>query len=156
MSKTQTHTVIIKRHYDAHPRVQFIPSGVSRTHQSMAEECDINTIMAKYQKTGIIDHRNNFEGQYGDFTDTPQDYHESMNAVIAANDMFETLPSSVRKKFANDAGLFLDFVGDPKNAAEMVQMGLATAAQLDEPDPVLIEPKPAPKEPKTEPTDPPK
>lgn len=130
----------IKKHYDDHERQFFNTVGISMTHQSMAAECDINKIMLKWQKTGILEHRNTFEGQYGDFTETPQDYHESMNAVLAAEDMFSTLPSQIRKRFANDPGLFLEFVSDPENAAEMVSLGLATAPQIAESELSLVEP----------------
>lgn len=108
-------------------RVQFSTTGVSLTHQSMKRECDINAIMSKWQKTGILEHRNNYQGQYGDFTNTPQDYQESMNQVLAAQEMFESLPSSVRRRFGNDPGAFLDFVADPDNLDEMKKMGLTKA-----------------------------
>lgn len=110
-------------------RYKVYPNGDSLTHQSMAEECDINKIMLKWQKTGVIEHRNTFDGQYGDFVDVPTDYHAAVNQVMEAQDMFNTLPSSVRKNFANDPGLFLEFVSDPKNGPKMVEMGLATSRE---------------------------
>lgn len=42
------------------------------------------------------------------------------------------LPAQVRAKFSNDAAEFLDFVQNPKNADELVAMGLATKIS-DEP-----------------------
>lgn len=117
--------------YDKHKRYQFKTTGKSRTHQSMSPECDINSIMKKYERTGILEHRNTFEGQYGDFTDAPSDYHESMNSVIAANEMFDTLPAKVRRRFHNDPGAFIDFVGNPDNQDEMIKLGLATKATDD-------------------------
>lgn len=125
--------------YGPKKRVIFNTAGPSLTHQSMKKECDINGIMARFEKTGILEHRNRFEGSYGDFTQTPNDYHESMNAVIAANDMFMTLPAKIRKRFQNDPGAYLDFVTDPDNIDEMVKLGLATKrpqeAVIDDPDP---------------------
>jgi phage internal scaffolding protein len=108
------------------PRQPFATVGPSMTHQSMAPECDINTIMRRYEKTGILEHRNNFEGQYADFTETPTDYHESMNAVIAADEMFGALPARIRQRFHNDPASFIDFVGNPDNREELVRLGLAT------------------------------
>lgn len=127
-----TNKIPFKTAHTGYPRVQFETVGPSLTHQSMAGETDINNIMRKFEKTGILEHRNTFEGKYGDFTDTPQDYHESMNAVLAANDMFETLPAKIRRRFGNDPGQFLDFVGDPNNSKEMIKMGLAKASKLQE------------------------
>lgn len=120
--------------YGERHRVQFATEGGSLTHQSMKAECDINNIMRKFEKTGVLEHRNRFEGNYGDFTGIPTDYHEAMNAVIAAGDMFLTLPAKVRRRFQNDPGNFLEFVSDPDNADELVKMGLATAR---DPEPVL-------------------
>ncbi|AXL14640.1 internal scaffolding protein [Microviridae sp.] len=125
-------------------RVQFATTGPSLTHQSMKDECDINRIMLKWQKTGVIDHAKTFQGQYADFTQVTGDYQEHMNAVIEANDMFLTLPATVRKKFDNDPGQFLEFVNDPDNLEDMVELGLATARQ--DPDPVIEDPTP-PKKP---------
>jgi len=106
-------------------RVKFYPRGESLTHQSAKDECDINRIMLKWQKTGVLTHAQNFQGQYGDFTHVTGDYQEHMNAVIEANDMFMTLPANVRKRFDNDPGEFLEFVNDPDNLEEMQRLGLA-------------------------------
>jgi len=122
----------------------------------MAPECDINTIMKKYEKTGVLEHRNTFEGQYGDFTDAPEDYHASMNAVIEADEMFQTLPAAMRRRFHNDPGAFIDFVGNPENQDELIKLGLAKAP----PEDVIDDPKPNPpakaQEPPAGKTEPPK
>lgn len=103
--------------------LHFGEDEVSLTHQSMKDECDINLIMARYQSTGLIEHVNQFEGNYGDFMDAT-DYHSAMNEVLAANDAFASLPSSIRERFSNDPAQFLDFVHDDKNRDEMIKMGL--------------------------------
>lgn len=114
----------IRSLYSPKERVQFNTVGPSMTHQSMKDETDMNRIMEKWAKTGVLEHRNTYEGQYGDFMNAPEDYHSAMNAVIEAQDMFSELPANVRKRFANDPGLFLDFVSDPKNRDEMKELGL--------------------------------
>lgn len=100
----------------------FPPVGL--TKQCFADECDIGNIMARFDKTGLIEHVNKFQGDYGDFTGA-QEYQESLNQVMAAEDMFMSLPAKVRAKFENDPGQFLDFVGNPDNLSEMVDLGLA-------------------------------
>jgi len=115
-----------RKMYDAHERVHPNLDPISLTHQSMAPECDINTIMRKYEKTGILEHRNNYEGTYGDFTQVPENYHESMNAVLDAQDMFQTLPATLRKRFHNDPGAFIEFANNPDNSEELIKLGLAT------------------------------
>lgn len=105
-------------------RVKFETVGPSKTKQSFKEESEINTIMAKYERTGIVEHRNEYEGDYGNFLDGLPDYHAVMNEVRRVQDMFGELPSGIRAQFKNDAGEFLDFVQDPANDEALVEMGL--------------------------------
>lgn len=93
----------------------FLPEGESMTKQSFMTDCDVNNIMKRFERTGVIEHVNKFNGDYGDFTDLPSDYHEAMNQVREADEMFLTLPAKVRETFANDPGRFLAMV----TAAEM-------------------------------------
>ena len=110
-------------------RVQTDVSGPSLTKQVYAAECDINNIMRKYERTGLLQHVNQYEGQYGDFTETPASYHEAMNIVVAADEMFQTVPSQIRARFGNDPGAFLAFVDDPANEQEMRNLGLLPPAK---------------------------
>ena len=102
--------------------------GKSRTQQNFKKECDINNIMAGYERTGLMSHVARFQGQYGDVTGAV-DYHSAQNAVIQETEMFMTLPAAVRSKFANDPGAFLQFVEDPANEAEMRELGLLPPAK---------------------------
>lgn len=98
-------------------------SGLSRTKQSFKKECDINFILAKYRKTGLIDHLNTYQGNYSDLSN-PVDYQTAMNIIINADMAFSTLPSEIRSKFNNDPHAFLTFVSDPKNEDSMIELGL--------------------------------
>lgn len=104
-------------------RVQVPDTGPSRTKQSFSEECDINNIMKKFEKTGIIDHARKYEGNYGDFTGAV-DYHTAMNIVREADEMFQSIPATIRKRFDNDPQKFLEYVDNPENEDEMREMGL--------------------------------
>lgn len=95
----------------------------SRTKQAHAKEADINYIMRKYLKTGLLEHSRKHEPDYG-FA-TSEDFHTSMNIITKANSMFEELPSQIRSKFENKPDQFLDFVHDENNLEEMIKMGLA-------------------------------
>jgi len=128
----------IKKHYEQQEREHPFLHPVSMTHQSHQRECDINNIMAKWQKTGVIEHQSQYQGQYGDFTEMPGDFQEAQNQVLMAQEMFMTLPSSVRNRFHNDPGAFLDFANNPENGAEMVKLGLAA---VREDDLVITEPE---------------
>ena len=95
----------------------------TRTHQSGKDECDINKIMAKYVRTGVLDHQKEHGENYGFCTSL--DLHEALVTVRQADEMFNDLPSSIRTKFDNEPGQFLDFVQDPNNSAELIELGLA-------------------------------
>ena len=133
-----------KKAYDKHVRVTAPSSSPGKTQQHFKRECDINHLMGKYQKTGLIDHVSHHQGDYSDLTDLPT-YHDALNKVISAQSSFDSLPSSLRSRFSNDPAQFLDFVSNPDNRAEMVQMGLIPQSQPDPvPEPV---PEPDPVEP---------
>ena len=95
----------------------------SLTKQSFKDECDINVIMRHWSNEGIATHLNGRQARYEDFSNV-QDYHTSLNLVIKAQEVFDELPASLRARFENDPGQFLDFVGDPANIDEMVDLGL--------------------------------
>jgi len=106
-----------------------VPVGPSLTRQAEAASCDINTILAKYAKTGLLEHVNRFQGDYADVSPFP-DFHTAQNMVLRAHDAFSSLPSGLRNHFDNDPGKFMDFVNDPKNSEEMVKMGLKSSDSL--------------------------
>ncbi len=99
--------------------------GDSRTKQSFQKECNINNIMAKYQKIHTIEHVNERSGEYGFASGL--DLKQAMDKVQQAQTMFDELPSSIRTKFNNQPGEFLDFVQDEDNITEMIELGLAKA-----------------------------
>lgn len=80
----------------------------SMTQQHMKEAVDINNILAKYQRTGVLEHVSKYEAQYIDCPSA--DYIEALGRIARADEMFADLPSSVREYFANDTANFLAFV----------------------------------------------
>lgn len=67
--------------------------------------------MAKYQKTGLIDHVNQHGPTYGD-QPAADDYHAAMNMVANTNSVFAELPSTVRDAFENDPSQYLEYIAD--------------------------------------------
>ncbi len=127
--------------YHPHERVTLDP-GPGRTKQSFAEESNINIIMKRYEKTGMLDHLNAHRGDYGDFIGA-SDYHTSMNLIREAGEMFMEIPAGVRARFGNDPAEFLEFVQDPDNLEEMVKMGLATKNETEAPEAPESPPEPS-------------
>lgn len=113
----------IRKPYDPSVRTPTsFPKG-TRTKQSFQAECDINNIMAKYAKTGVLEHTRNVQGAYGDFSDVP-DFQEARNRLIAAEQAFMALPAAVRKRFDNDPEQLVAFIADDKNYDEALKLGL--------------------------------
>lgn len=112
-------------HYHASnlpPRVQLTCLDETRTVQSEAESCEINNIMRKYERTGLIDHVKE-NGRYEDLPGEV-DFHEAMNLVSEAQQSFDDLPATIRKEFHNSPGEFLSFVENPENVERMAELGL--------------------------------
>lgn len=104
-------------------RVQKVPKGASRTRQEFKDDCDINNILKQFRRSGMITHRNEYKGQYGEFL--AMDFHEAMNFVLETEEMFMTVPAQIRSRFNNDPAEFVDFVTNPQNQEEIYSMGLA-------------------------------
>lgn len=118
-----TSKVKIRRPYDASVRTSIEFPNKTMAKQAFKDECDINTIMSKYEKTGLIEHVQNVQGSYGDFTSV-QDYQLSLNQVIAAQEAFDALPAKIRQRFANDPAHLMSFLQDDANLDEAVRLGL--------------------------------
>lgn len=101
--------------------------GASMTKQSFKDQSDINRIMAKYRKTGLVSHVHPGGGRYEDLPDQV-DYHGAMNLVVQADQAFAALPAHLRDRFANEPGRLLAFLADEKNRAEAEQLGLVARA----------------------------
>lgn len=119
------------------PRVQLSMEGsTSRTQQSFKEECDVNRIMAKFRKTGEINHLNEHNPSYGDFA-TGLDFHTAQLAVADAQADFDSLSARIRAKMDNDPAKLLAFVADPENLEEARELGLIAPAP-----PAPVDPSP--------------
>lgn len=103
----------------------------SKTRQEFAAECDINVLMERYEKTGIISHVDQRIPNYVDVSDLPS-YQESFEIVRRAAEAFASLPARARAEFDNDPGAFADYAADPANLERMREWGLAAPAPAPE------------------------
>lgn len=120
----------IRSKYSERVRVTMEQKGKSRTKQSHKDETNINKIVAKYKKTGILPALIKQNPAYGDFTAVP-DYQESLNRVIFAQEQFNGLSAAVRKRFNNDPGEFLEFASNPENKETLYDLGLAERPKIE-------------------------
>jgi len=96
----------------------------SMTQQSAAADCDLNVLVKRF---GIdqgplapvpVDPR-----YYGEFDDS-LDLSTALGRVREATNRFNLLPASLRAEFNNDPGLLWEWVNNPDNWPEAVEMGL--------------------------------
>lgn len=101
----------------------------SLAQQHFKEECDINTILQKFNITGMLP-QSPLSPRYGDFTGIG-DYHTALNRVIAAQDEFEALPAQIRARFNNDPAQLIEFLQDEANRPEAEELGLVERAAAE-------------------------
>lgn len=122
-------------------RIKIGEFGESLTEQEHRNTVEIHHILAKYKATGLLEHTNQFQGQYLDMATAP-DYQEAQNIIANAKSMFETLPSDIRLAFENNPANFLETMQNPEEREFIESLGLDTS-HFDEltPDQPAAEPQ---------------
>jgi phage internal scaffolding protein len=103
-----------------------------KTEQSHKDQCDVNNIMKKYDKQGIITHVSKFEAEFGDLTGA--DFKKAMDLIAGSKSQFEGLPSEIRNRFKNNPGNLLEFMENPDNRAEAIELGLISGRWTEDTD----------------------
>lgn len=120
----KSNAVLFRRPYDGERyRVSKIFTKPSLTKQADLESCDINRIVNKFMRTGVVDHLNNKQLRYLDCVNVTN-YNDAINIVRNAQEIFDALPAAVRRRFDNDPALFLSAFEDPDMREELSELGL--------------------------------
>lgn len=109
-------------------RVIYRFNDPSLTRQEFKEECDLGMIIKRFSATpegleALQKAQAFVQDRFSDVSDIP-DFRTALDLVKRADEAFLRLPPKVRTRFDNDPAAFLDFVDDPKNVNEMVELGL--------------------------------
>lgn len=110
-----------------------ITCGPGRTKQSFSEKVNINSIIAKHRRTGMIEHLNKNKPFYGDVSEITT-YKESLETVLIAQNLFSKMSADIRERFKNDPNEMITYLNDPKNIEEAIKLK-------------MIKPKPLPPQP---------
>lgn len=110
-------------------RLVTISENPSKTEQSKASEANINTIMARAIKTGMVPIRT-VSPLYGDFSECVT-YHETLDKINEAYDDFMKIPSQIRNRFQNDPHKFMEFLQNPNNLEEAIALGLVKKVEKE-------------------------
>ncbi len=129
-----------------------ITCGPGRTKQSMKAECDINLIVAKFEKSGLLTHVSQGLPSFVDVSEMT-DYRSAMEHVRSVEEYFAGLPAAVRARFVNDPIEFMEYLDSGASEEDLRALGLevlgdrrARAHDGREGDEVVADVVPAPEE----------
>lgn len=74
--------------------------------QSHKDSVDIHKILQRFENGDTVALAK-VQGMYGDFTEVPRTYAEALNAIISAEQTFNSLPVETRAKFNHSFSQFL-------------------------------------------------
>ena len=120
--------------FERGPYKRNVCFGESMTQQHFKDQCDINHMMKKYQKTGILGDPNRPMPRFGDFSGS-MDFHEANNRVVEALQQFNDLPGELKKRFRHDPGELIDFLENEENREEAIKLGLVDPKKEESPEP---------------------
>lgn len=96
--------------------------GPSMTKQEFKKECDINYIVNKAMRGEFVRGAVN-KGMYEDVSRIG-DYHDIQDTLLSINEEFMKIPPEIRARFHHDPSLLTEWVNNPQNAEEAIELGL--------------------------------
>lgn len=112
--------------------------GSSRTKQSFKDQVNINKIIKKHRRTGMLEHVNRKAPFYGDVSNLVG-YAEALIKVKEAEELFNNMSADIRERFNNNPQEMVTFLEDKNNLKEAIELGMV----LKQPEPEPVE-APAP------------
>uniref|UniRef100_A0AAU8AZZ8 Internal scaffolding protein n=1 Tax=Dulem virus 119 TaxID=3145596 RepID=A0AAU8AZZ8_9VIRU len=94
--------------------IELVESGTDDLYasiQSHKDSCDIHVLLKRFE-AGDVDALSRVQGAYGDFTQIPTSYAELLNAMIAGEQYFNSLPVETRAKFDHSFEKFMISMDD--------------------------------------------
>jgi len=102
--------------------------GPSRTKSEFKDECNINKLMARYERIGIPDP---IKVRFADVSAVP-DLQDAFAIVHQAETDFMQVPAHIRKRFNHNPADFVAFLADRENDEEAIKLGLKVKPPQDE------------------------
>ncbi|MBR6730596.1 MAG: hypothetical protein IKL90_04560 [Alphaproteobacteria bacterium] len=121
------------------PKITGLKCGPGMTEQNHMVDCDVNTTVARYVRTGAFGAPNEIPTNPPDFSGFDQNFSffKAQCMVAKAQQEFDALPSSIRSRFDNNPGKLISFLEDSSNQEEAVKLGLVEAPAIQDSNGVI-------------------
>lgn len=110
--------------------------GETLTEQHHRDAANINSIVNKYNRTGLLPVADG--AFFGDVSNV-NTYSDCLDLLRDSEEYFKSLPAIVRKRFGNSPEALCDFLLDSGNREEAAKLGLLRPEAIVEP-PFVKEP----------------
>lgn len=127
--ETETKTPKVHNIWERRRVITDVSSKPSLTKSEYRDECNINNVIARALRTGVLPGVKQ-EALYGDFTEVT-DYATAQVKIAEAKSEFEQLPSHIKEKFDNEVTTLLDWMDDPANEDEARKLGLLPKLEVE-------------------------
>lgn len=105
---------------------KYIPTNEpSRTKQAPANDANINTIVSRFLKTGVLPNRYP-AWQSGDLVALP-DLQGMLDAQLQARAAYDKLPAQIREETQGDPARLSAWLLDPRNIETAIKLGVLVA-----------------------------
>lgn len=107
--------ILYAARYDASGVLELVEDGKENLYeniQSHRDSVDIHVLLKRFQN-GEKDVFERVQGFYGDVADIPNNFIDTLNAVLEAERIFAGFPAEVRAKFNGNAKEFIASFSDP-------------------------------------------
>lgn len=94
----------------------------SKVQQNLSDRCDINQMLKKFKRTGVISLVKR-KPVYGDFSNGT-DFKEASDKIIQAQEDFMSLPAEIRDRFKHNPFHLLEFLSKEENREEALKLGI--------------------------------
>ncbi len=134
---------IVKNRYSQRQPTGITFTGKTRTKQSEAQDADINAIIKRHDRTGVVTHLASKAPRYGDFSQSVT-LQEALDLVHQSDDAFMQLPSEVRRESGNDPARMLELLATQEGTERLIEARLDAEIRREPEEEIVPEPTPQP------------
>lgn len=113
----------IRARYGERERVSLVIEGESRTKQSFRDEVNINSVLARYARTGVWASGNNRPPRFEDVSGVGS-FHEAIEKARGIRELVADLPPRAQELYTAAPAVFLHAYSEAADRADLEALGL--------------------------------